>query len=317
MKKFLCVVTVTLLIAGLYGCGKGDDNLSADQTAVSEESAAISDESSEVSDESSAISDISENNSESDISAPDDGRVEELEEEIENLKSLLSTAENGKTEMQNRIKDLEKQIDDLTSQVTKAIVNVFYMKGGSRLLLTRSGFNYRLTVEYADKTTQEILNDYYISIIKPSPDGSKLVFNNFQMECTAQVYLYDDGTHTTRELQMPLLPQSRTAAFMEWLDDRYFLFVVQLDHGSVVRGGDVYFYDTQTDDYGKIIEMKDPHQQIYSFNVYSDAFIIFNAIEYEETYNFTEDVYFSVTVDEIRNLISGKNTMILKPEDEI
>ena len=96
---------------------------------------------------------------------------------------------------------------------------------------------------------------------------------------------------------------------MCWLDSRYLLFVCQFDQGTIVQGGDVYYYDIETDDPGML--------QINDFHRYDD-FILLTATQLEEEYlDPIDDKYFTVTYEQIYDLIETGTLLTLKSEDEI
>ena len=233
-------------------------------------------------------------------------------ESVENSAVSSSAPNEHETEtLKKQIKELEEQINTLKNQSTESVLKVINLNDKNRLYLVQSGYEYVLKAQIGDQVAK-IHNDYYISKIEASPDCSKVIFNDFQMEARANVYLYDVKTQQKKELSMSELPKNTTASFMKWLDNRYFLFVGQLDHGSVVRGGDLYVYDTETDKYKKIIGTEDEYTQISSFDVYGDSFILVTCEVYEETWNDTIKQYYTVPIDEISNLISNNKTTTLK-----
>ena len=330
MKKILCLLIVIFIFTGFYGCEKDDGSSPTDNTDTTDisdlsymESSEITSSdmtSSTVASEAADNSEIlSEDNQESCVSSPDDGRIEELEEENARLNASLSAADNEIETLKKQINDLEQQLDESGSQYDNTLVEVISMNYGARLYLYGSIYGYRkLNIVHADKFVQTIFSDSYMTTIEPSPYGSKVVMNDFEPEGDgSDVFLYDVNTRETRELLMPDLPVNYAATFMGWLDDRYFLFVSQFDHGTVAVGGDIYVYDTETDNYRLLIANEDKYYQICSFNVYYEDLIILKAIKYDEQFSYTKDVYYSVTVNDIYNLINSNKTMTLKEENEI
>ncbi len=122
--------------------------------------------------------------------------------------------------------------------------------------------------------------------------GNYIAFNNFEPECTTEAYVYDTYTGKLVELDQSVLPEEETISYMGWLNDRYLLFVSQLDHGSVVKGGELWCYDTTYKTYEKVVAVSDKRLQITGckfHNVGGDERVEVNAVYYDETYNFTED----------------------------
>lgn len=122
--------------------------------------------------------------------------------------------------------------------------------------------------------------------------GNYIAFNNFEPECTTEAYVYDTYTGKLVELDQSVLPEEETISFMSWLNDRYLLFVSQLDHGTIVKGGELWCYDTTYKTYEKVVAVSDKRLQITGFkfhNVGGDERVEVTAVYYDETYNFTED----------------------------
>ena len=122
--------------------------------------------------------------------------------------------------------------------------------------------------------------------------GNYIAFNNFEPECTTEAFVYDTYTGKLVELDQSVLPEEETISYMGWLNDRYLLFVSQLDHGSVVKGGELWCYDTTYKTYEKVVAVSDKRLQITGckfHNVGGDERVEVNAVYYDETYNFTED----------------------------
>jgi hypothetical protein len=189
-----------------------------------------------------------------------------------------------------------------------------------RLLLVQDEkFRVILYLRYPDGETVEITrkNLNKDGYIVPSPDGKHIAYNNYSWEFNTPIYLYNVETKETRTLPTSL-PEDETPSAMCWLDSRYLLFVCQFDHGTIVQGGDVYYYDIETDKHGKIIETDDPGMlQINDFHRYDD-FILLTATQLEEEYlDPIDDKYFTVTYEQIYDLIETGTLLTLKSEDEI
>lgn len=277
-------------------------------------------------------------------------RISTLEAQIDSLVARLERLEPLKledlqqealrltAELEDATAELEEQTQlaaSLQAEVTRLEANL----GGSqpslilrsipiaidhpsnwhRLLLVQDE-NWRKTLylRYPDGETVEIApitsDDGYIV---PSPDGKHIAYNNYSWEFNTPIYLYDLETKETRTLPTSL-PEDETPSAMCWLDSRYLLFVCQFDHGTIVQGGDVYYYDIETDKHGKIIETDDPGMlQINDFHRYDD-FILLTATQLEEEYlDPIDDKYFTVSYEQIYDLIETGTLLTLKSEDEI
>ena len=147
--------------------------------------------------------------------------------------------------------------------------------------------------------------------------GSYIAFHNFALECTTEAYVYDTYTGKLVELDQSVLPEEETISYMTWMDDRYLLFISQLDHGSVVKGGELWCYDTTYKTYEKVLAVSDKRLQITGckfHNVGGDERVEVNAVYYDETYNFTEDKTYYFWVSE---LSGSYGTLTLIPEESL
>lgn len=255
-------------------------------------------------------------------------KLEDLQQEALRLTAELEKATAALEAQTQLAASLQAEVNRLNanlagsqpSLILKSIpITIDYPSNWHRLLLVQDE-NWRKTLylRYPDGETVEIApiasNDGYIA---PSPDGKHIAYNNYSWEFNTPIYLYDLETKETRTLPTSL-PEDETPSAMCWLDSRYLLFVCQFDHGTIVQGGDVYYYDIETDKHGKIIETDDPGMlQINDFHRYDD-FILLTATQLEEEYlDPIDDKYFTVTYEQIYDLIETGTLLTLKSEDEI
>ena len=244
-----------------------------------------------------------------------------LTAELEKVTAELEEQTQLAASLQAEVTRLEANLGgSQPSLILRSIpIAIDYPSNWHRLLLVQDE-NWRITLylRYPDGETVEIApiasNDGYIV---PSPDGKHIAYNNYSWEFNTPIYLYDLETKETRTLPTSL-PEDETPSAMCWLDSRYLLFVCQFDHGTIVQGGDVYYYDIETDKHGKIIETDDPGMlQINDFHRYDD-FMILTATQLEEEYlDPIDDKYFTVSYEQIYDLIETGTLLTLKSEDEI
>ena len=270
-------------------------------------------------------------------------RISTLEAQIDSLVARLERLEPLKLEdLQQEVIRLTKELEEQTrlaaslqaevnrlnanlagsqpSLILKSIpITIDYPSNWHRLLLVQDeNFHQTLYLRYPDGETVKIANIVSKDgSIAPSPDGKHIAFNNYSWEYNTPIYLYNVETKETRTLPTSL-PEDETPSAMCWLDSRYLLFVCQFDHGTIVQGGDVYYYDIETDKHCKIIETDDPGMlQINDFHRYDD-FILLTATQLEEEYlDPVDDKYFTVTYEQIYDLIETGTLLTLKSEDEI
>ena len=255
-------------------------------------------------------------------------KLEDLQQEALRLTAELEKATAALEEQTQLAASLQAEVNRLNanlagsqpSLILKSIpITIDYPSNWHRLLLVQDeNFHQTLYLRYPDGETVKIANivsnDGYIV---PSPDGKHIAYNNYSWEYNTPIYLYNVETKETRTLPTSL-PEDETPSAMCWLDSRYLLFVCQFDHGTIVQGGDVYYYDIETDKHGKIIETDDPGMlQINDFHRYDD-FILLTATQLEEEYlDPIDDKYFTVSYEQIYDLIETGTLLTLKSEDEI
>ena len=202
------------------------------------------------------------------------------------------------------------------SELTGTVIDKPYeelLKVGEHLVLaTLEEGTESLLYLNPDGTKTEIHRDSYLQegFFAESPDGTRVLFNTYFWEAYADVYLYHLASGQKRKLEITEIPEEDTVAFMEWLDERYFLFVVQYSAGTIVRGGDLYVYDTVTDDYASLVEREDSHLQIRSFSLGEQTLILDTPL-YDETWNETEDRSYEIPLETVYRLIAegGKTTL--------
>lgn len=146
------------------------------------------------------------------------------------------------------------------------------------------------------------------------PDTRRVILNNYTWEEPSDVYLYEAATGEKRQLDMSRLPRNELVTAMKWLDGRYFLFVSQFDHGTVAIGGDVWVYDTETDEYFRIIAREDymDYMQIANMTVY-DGMVLFHVPYYtDDGYSDTEMHYYTLSTKEIYELIDSRTEITFR-----
>ncbi|MBR6553600.1 MAG: DUF4652 domain-containing protein [Clostridia bacterium] len=142
------------------------------------------------------------------------------------------------------------------------------------------------------------------------PDTRRVILNNYTWEKPSDVYLYEASTGEKRQLDMSRLPRNELVTEMKWLDGRYFLFVSQFDHGTIAIGGDVWVYDTETDEYFRIIAREDGDMQISYIKVY-DGMVLFTMYYYvDDDYDETETHYYALSAEEVYQLIETRSETI-------
>ncbi len=92
-----------------------------------------------------------------------------------------------------------------------------------------------------------------IGTLAVSPDGTKLVFNDYDPDYMSHNYLFDLKTKKLTKLPIGDTDEIRAVSYLGWLDDRYFLYVDQENYIACM-GGELRYYDTQTGKNGSLIK---------------------------------------------------------------
>ena len=145
-----------------------------------------------------------------------------------------------------------------------------------------------------------------------------LAFNNFEPECTTEAYVYNASTGKLIKLNQSVLPEEETISYMTWWGSHSLLFVSQLDHGTVVKGGELWCYNARKNTYQKVFDVSDKRLQITDVEFVDQngtSCIQVNGVYYDETYNFTEEkTYLFTTYAVNRFMEKNKQGYTLFPE---
>ncbi len=302
MKRSLAAILLAALLA-LASCGGASPSQSNVSSPASE-------------------NELSRNTSEqpadeSDVSEPSDGEAEALRNEIaslesrlETLQNLLDDATNGREAAEERIKSLQTELDSLNDKLSalqnaSAPISRTHVKKGIYLERYSNG----LKVVYPGGETVNIPESSWISYLDISPDGNRIVFNNYESDCGSVVRLYDVDAKETETLSITL-PEYRAAACMKWLDNRYFLLVSMYYPGTVTRGGDVYAYDTQTGE-TKPIALNGLYFQTAVISRDNNALVSFTSEQLTGGMFFSEYVYHALPIRDIYDIIASGKTIDL------
>lgn len=171
-----------------------------------------------------------------------------------------------------------------------------------------------LWIKYKNGEAVDIHTDsrMYIIKAKASPDGKKILFSNYEWECGATVFLYDAESRVKTELEIAGIPEGHVPYYLDWVDNKYFMFTEIYDSGTVAIGGEVYVYDIESgsDTARKVIAAENDRLQIMSFERDGDSFVI-KAGYYDEAYNEYETLLYTVPVSEIEASIEGGEMTLL------
>lgn len=320
MKRIFTITIILSLLLSLGACGSdGEEALSQAEAQLKSTAAELS----------SAEAEISELNSRLDAAndalAGNSDKIDELNAAIEELKKEKEelVKENRRLDgaaglAESNVKELEQKISEMTSKIANLEAQLALYVGikvdisDDEYIYMKSIFDGDLErVNKKDNTRKTIFKDGTVRYLCASPDKTRVIWSDFDFEVIAVVRMYDVAKDTVSVVEFKNFPKQRTVAAMQWLDNRYFLFVVQGDTGTIVRGGDVYVYDTETGKYQHLVANSDNRMQTEGFTVYPDNGVLFSSQLYEETYNFTEVKKHYFTMEEIYDLIKSGKTVDL------
>lgn len=182
---------------------------------------------------------------------------------------------------------------------------------------------YYYTVNSSEKPKLILRNYLKFWNMSISPNGKRILFNDFEVEGGGRLYLYDIETEVANEIDFEgILEAYHYARFVGWLDDRYFLFVEGEDNPGTY-GGNIYLYDTQASTCRELIKTENRDMRIRSFSVYNrneswqeeQKRSIFFEIVISENANFAEERYAMLPMSEILSAIEKQSTVTIKSKD--
>ena len=271
----------------------------------------------------------------------DDGRLVQLEQTVSELQKQLADCESKRADWEYRAGELTDkwmELEDALLAEQETVSSLLEenqalqdkLDGQTRELVHKqlwtddgtvyhvedpSTFEERLYIKHNDGSVTEIFAGSTIEYVGISSDRKKLIWNDYEWEYNATVYIYDIETGKLTVQPMDDLGENDTPSFMAWFDERYFLFVVQFDHGTIAVGGDVYVYDTEADTYRKLIGVEDPRMMIASFErrwetlMDAPAPLLFSVAYYDEGYAEHEELLYGMTHEELLVLIENGETL--------
>lgn len=199
----------------------------------------------------------------------------------------------------------------------ETLIESFQLKDGYLYHTQDGDHNHVLRIMRYDGTATEVDKRSYITNVRLNYQKDMLIWNDFAGEYNATVWVYDIENDVLTERPMDDLGEDYTPSFMDWYDSRYFLFVSQLDHGSIVRGGDVYAYDTQDHTYCKLIDAQG-RLMFTSTEESTAGGILFHAVNYNKNDDSYTKLSYLITRQEISALLRDKTfTVLSAPENNM
>ena len=318
MKRIVSIILAALTTVSLFGCSQDAEEqilrIEALEAQLAECGEALSDAERAITEQENAFA--AEREELNDALLDAEAKLNDWKSKHEQLQSTLSAANQENSQLRRQL--YNPSLSTRSNQT-------FFLKNGSRLSIAYDADakpndpHYTLTLCRADGSEAEIYAGGSLTSIAVSPDESKFCLTNFSIEGSSDAFWYDAETETLTEIGKDgLVPNCGASAFA-WLDDRYFLFLSQFDHGTLSLGGDVYVYDTEACAYAPLIDCA-PRVQITAFlrPTYSDYrpdwdvgsldYILFQAVIWDETWNEIEFRSFSLPLAELLEMGVNNDT---------
>lgn len=302
MKKIIicCLLLLSFLLVSCTGEGAASQAESeAGSAAVSAESAV-----SVSAEESGAVSVPEEESI--------DSTIEELEEELADLRETL----NGVNAELNALKGeklAEEEYDvrtlgeiPLKGMLVQTWLYDFDTKESEIAVYLR---------RYIDGKWEKLFDSpILINTIAVSPDGTKIVFNDYDPDYTSRNYLFDMETRELTKLPIGDTDEERSVSYLGWLDNRYFLYVDQ-DNYIACMGGRVCWYDIQT---GKSFVLIKPNNdpepdwesynylEIHRVDLWGDKVLV-TVASWDNDYNDYEILFYTYTKEGLYQCIEAGN----------
>lgn len=243
-----------------------------------------------------------------DLNEKSNVRIQELEDRIESLESRKKELTSLLADTQKKLSDAQKELAD--AKTDRVISKKTSAESKITLTLYWEGAGSKLVASYPDgRETTAFSSGRMLYCYNFSPDGKKVIMSDFELEGIATIRLYDTEKRETSELTLPGLPADKSPSYIDWIDGRYLLTVVQLDIGTVSMGGDLYVYDTETSSCRVVVKNSNRFQTV-SFDQY-DGVLMVNSVQYDETMNFTEPKHHILKTSEIMELWESGKTVDL------
>lgn len=100
-----------------------------------------------------------------------------------------------------------------------------------------------------------------------SPSKNKMAFvSPYIWESVGELYIYDFISEDIKVLIKDRLPNKHTIKKIEWLNNDILILIIGLAYGTVSLGGNLYLYNSLTDELNIIVE-KTGNKEIIDFNI--------------------------------------------------
>jgi dipeptidyl aminopeptidase/acylaminoacyl peptidase len=129
------------------------------------------------------------------------------------------------------------------------------------VLFRQDDLGSRRMVSYIEEKEEILLSENGPSHPETSPNGMRLAFiDNAYWEAIGQVMLFDGKNGL---VPFEYIIDQYTPKDLEWLDEERLLVVIGYAYGTVSLGGDLYIFDTTTQEVEMIYQAED-HEEVIS-----------------------------------------------------
>ena len=241
-----------------------------------------------------------------------DSTIEELEEELADLRETL----NGVNAELNGLKgeklvEEEYDVRSLGEIPFKGMLVETYLYHSD----TKESEIAVYLRRYLDGKWEKLFDSpILINTLAVSPDGTKIVFNDYDPDYTSRNYLFDMETRELTKLPIGDTDEERAVSYLGWLDNRYFLYVDQENYIACM-GGRVCWYDIQTGKSFLLIKPNnDPEPDWESYNyleihrvdLWGDKVLV-TVASWDYDYNDYEMLFYTYTKEGLYQCIEAGN----------
>ena len=241
-----------------------------------------------------------------------DSTIEELEEELADLRETLNGV-NAELNGLNGEKLAEEEYDvrSLGEIPFKGMLVETYLYHSD----TKESEIAVYLRRYLDGKWEKLFDSpILINTLAVSPDGTKIVFNDYDPDYTSRNYLFDMETRELTKLPIGDTDEERAVSYLGWLDNRYFLYVDQENYIACM-GGTVCWYDIQTGKSFLLIKPNnDPEPDWESYNyleihrvdLWGDKVLV-TVASWDYDYNDYEILFYTYTKEGLYQCIEAGN----------
>ncbi|MCL1866475.1 MAG: DUF4652 domain-containing protein [Oscillospiraceae bacterium] len=155
--------------------------------------------------------------------------------------------------------------------------------------------------------------------IKISPDKTKVAHIQ---ETGSDFYngdlsVYDVLTKKLTYLEFDGLSETDTTKDVLWLDDEILLVIIGFNHGTVTRGGDIYYYNIVTGENGKIIENEVNFKSEFVtgwFEIRGNDLRVGVCVHFGDGYVYMFEYWESFPLSRVRELIGNGELLVYEVE---